>query len=102
MPNKFIYDHSMLSMERLHKIGIRSTTEIEEVIEGYSFADEAYFGELKRRVIRFIGFSKSMRILKVAASFDTKEEKLYTLNAITPTVEDVIDEFCRFAIMNRQ
>lgn len=101
MPNKFKYDHSLLSMDRLHKIGVRSTAEIEEVIEGYSFADEVYFGELKRRVIRFIGFSKGMRILKVAASIDTKEEKIYTLNAITPTVDEVIDEFCRFAVLNR-
>ncbi len=46
--------------------GIRSTQELEDVIEGYSFADEEYFEELGYSVIRFIGFTKASRALKVA------------------------------------
>lgn len=42
----FEYDHTLLSVHELHKIGIRSTRELEEVIEGYSFAEEWLFVDL--------------------------------------------------------
>jgi hypothetical protein len=85
-------------MDRLHKIGVRSTVEIEEVIEGYSFADEQYFEELENWVIRIIGFSQQLRALKIACVVNAKLGVIKTLDVKIPTINEVINDFCRFAV----
>jgi hypothetical protein len=91
----FEYDHSMLSLTELHKIGIRSTRELEEVIEGYSFADEMFLNALGYPVIRFIGFTKKSRALKIACLL-TDDGRFATMDARIPSVQEIIDDFCRY------
>jgi hypothetical protein len=90
----FEYDHSLLSLSELHKVGVRNTRELEEVIEGYSFADEEFFEDLGYRVVRFIGFTKASRPLKIACTLD-ENGKLITLDARIPSVEEIVQGFCR-------
>ena len=90
----FEYDHNMLSLTELHKIGIRSTRELEEVIEGYSFADEKFVEVLGYPVIRFVGFTNKSRALKIASRF-TDDGRLATIDANIPSVQEIIDDFCR-------
>jgi len=100
MANRFSYDHSLLSMSQLHSMGIRSTREIEEVIEGHSYADEIYIKELRYSVIRFIGFTDQSRALKIVCRLKNDLEKLITLEVRIPNIEEIISDFCRFAILN--
>lgn len=90
----FEYDHSLIRMTELHKIGVRSTRELEEVIEGHSFADEKYFEELGFTVIRFIGFNSRSLAIKVAARLHGG--LLQTLDVGIPTVDEIINDFCRY------
>ncbi len=90
----FEYDHSLLRSTELHKIGIRSTKELEEVIEGYSFADEKFLKVLGYPVIRFVGFTKKSRALKIACRL-TDDGRLATMDARIPSVQEIIDDFCR-------
>lgn len=76
----FEYDHSLLSLIELHKIGIRSTRELEEVIEGYSFANEEFLEKWGHDVIRFVGFTNRSRALKIACRF-TEDWRLATIDA---------------------
>jgi hypothetical protein len=92
----FEYDHSLLSLIELHKWGIRKTSELEEVIEGYSFADEEFFEELGYQVVRFIGFTKSSKPLKIACRLDDKNGVLITLDARIPSVEEIVKDFCKY------
>lgn len=91
----FEYDHSLLSLAVLHQVGIRSTRELEEVIEGHSFADEEFFEELGYSVIRFIGFNNSSRAIKIACRLSDRG-KLITLDARIPSIDEIIADFCRF------
>lgn len=91
----FEYDHSLLSLVELQRKGIRSTKMLEEAIEGYSFADVTYFEQLGYEVVVFTGFSRHSQAVKVACRI--KGEKLMTLDAAIPTVEEVIRDFCRYA-----
>ena len=90
----FEYDHSLLSLVALQQKGIRSTRVLEEVIEGRSFADEIYFDDLGYSVIVFTGFSRRSQAIKVASRL--KAGKLILLDAGIPTVEEIIDNFCRY------
>lgn len=90
----FEYDHTQLSLTLLHNRGIRSTKELEEVIEGYSFADEEYFEDLKFKIIRFIGFTDISKPIKIACRLD-ENGKLVTLDARIPSVEEIINDFCK-------
>lgn len=90
----FEYDHSLLSLVELHKKGVRSTRELEEVIEGYSFAEEVLLPEIEYKVVRFIGFTKFSKPLKIVCRISS-DMKLVTLDAQTPTVEEIINDFCR-------
>lgn len=91
----FEYDHSQLSLSLLHSRGIRSPRELEEVIEGNSFADEQFFDELGYGVIRFIGFTKASRALKIACRL-SEDGKLVTMDAQIPTVDEIVSNFCKF------
>lgn len=91
----FEYDHSLLSLVVLQRKGIRSTRILEEVVEGRSFADENYFDNLGYSVIVFTGFNRSSQAIKVAGRL--KKGKLILLDAKIPTVEKIIDDFCRYA-----
>ncbi len=91
----FDYDHSLLSMDHLHKNGIRSSKEIEEVIEGHSFAEEVFLPELGYTIFRFIGFTKATKPIKLACRFDITG-RLVTLDALIPKVEEIIEDFCRY------
>lgn len=92
----FDYDHSLLSLIDLHQIGVRNVRELEEVIEGYSFADEEDFEELGYSVIRFIGFTNSSKALKIACRLDKKAGTLITLDARIPMVEEIVNDFCKY------
>ena len=74
---------------------IRSTRELEEVIEGHSFADEKFFEELGYPVIRFIGFNNASRAIKIACKLN-EHGKLVMLDARIPPVEEIISDFCHF------
>jgi hypothetical protein len=82
-------------MPTLHRRGIRSTKELEEVIEGYSFADEQFFEELNFNIIKFIGFSSQSKPIKIAARIN-EFGVLETLDARIPSVEEIINDFCSF------
>ncbi len=90
----FEYDHSRLSLNELHKKGIRTIRELEEVVEGYSFAEEFFFEELGYKVIRFTGFTRNSKALKIACKIGV-DGKLITLDARIPTVEEIIEDFCK-------
>jgi uncharacterized Rossmann fold enzyme len=92
----FEYDHGLLSLIDLHGKGVRHTRELEEVIEGHSFADEIFFEPLGYSVIRFIGFTNASRALKIACRLDEKNEKLITLDTRIPSVEEIVKDFCRY------
>ena len=91
----FEYDHTLLSLPELHRLGIRSTKELEEVIEGYSFANEFFLEEIGYTIIRFIGFTKSTKGLKVACRLKS-DGKIVTLDAQIPSVEEIIVDFCKY------
>ena len=91
----FEYDHSKLSLVELHKIGVRSTLEIEEVIEGNSFASEEYIEELGHSIIRFVGFTNHTRALKIVCRL-LDDGRLSTLDTRIPTVEEIIQDFCKY------
>ena len=91
----FEYNHSRLSLIELHKRGIRSILELEEVIEGHSFADEEFFDELGYSVIRFIGFTNGSKPLKIACRLG-ENGNLITLDARIPSVEEIIKDFCKY------
>ncbi len=91
----FEYDHTLLSIDALHRIGIRGTRELEEVIEGYSFADEEFFDELGYSVIRFIGFTNASRAVKVACRLE-EDGRLTTLDARIPSIEEIVSDFCKY------
>jgi len=91
----FEYDHSLLSLIELHKIGIRSTRELEEVIEGYSFANEEFLEKWEYNVIRFVGFTNRSRALKIACRF-TDDWRLATIDARIASVQEIISHFCRY------
>lgn len=91
----FEYDHSLLSLKQLHESGIRSTKELEEVIEGYSFANEIFLHEEGYAVLLFLGFSKSSKPIKIACRFDGVG-KITTLDAMIPSVEEIIESFCKY------
>jgi hypothetical protein len=91
----FEYDHTLLNLPQLHRLGIRTTKELEEVIEGYSFADEIFLEELGYRVIRFIGFTQSSRSLKIACRLE-RDGKIVTLDAQIPSVEEIVSDFCEY------
>ena len=90
----FEYDHSRLSLSELHKKGIRTIKELEEVVEGYSFAEELFFDELGYKVIRFTGFTKNSKPLKIACKIGT-DGKLTALDARIPSVEEIVEDFCK-------
>jgi hypothetical protein len=92
----FEYDHSLLSLIELHKRGIRKPTELEEVIEGHSFADEEFFEDLGYHIVRFIGFTKASKPIKIACRLDDKSGVLTTLDARIPLVEEIIRDFCKY------
>lgn len=91
----FQYNHSLLNIVELQQKGIRSTKVLEEVIEGRSFADENYFDNLGYSVIVFTGFSHRSQAIKVVGRL--KKGKLITLDAEIPTIDEVIDDFCKYA-----
>jgi hypothetical protein len=91
----FEYDHSLLSLLELHSLGIRTTHELEEVIEGYSFADEIFLEELGCSIIRFIGFTKASRGLKIACRLN-EDDKIVTVDARIPSVKEIISDFCKY------
>ncbi len=91
----FEYDHSLLSLIELHKIGIRTTRELEEVIEGYSFANEEFLEKWGFDVIRFVGFTNRSRALRIACRF-TDDGRLETMEAGIPSVQEIISDFCRY------
>ncbi|MFP4097136.1 MAG: hypothetical protein ACLFUB_21815 [Cyclobacteriaceae bacterium] len=78
----------------MQRSGIRSTKELEEVINGTSFVEEEFLAELGYSVLRFIGFTSNARALKVACRLG-ETGKLVTLDARIPTVEEIINDFCR-------
>lgn len=90
----FEYDHSLLSIIALQQKGIRSVRELEEVIEGYSFADEDFRKELGYPIIYFIGFTNASRPLKIACRLNLDNRRLITLGVHIPTVEEIIADFC--------
>ena len=90
----FEYDHSLLSISALHSIGIRSPRELEEVIEGKSFADELFIDTLGYSVIRCVGFNAKSRAIKVAFKIGEKGRIVF-LDARIPSVEEIIRDFCR-------
>jgi hypothetical protein len=92
----FEYDHSFLSLIDLHGKGVRHTRELEEVIEGYSFADEYFLEGLGHTVIRFIGFTNTSKALKIICRLNVKGEKLITLDARVPFVQEIVDDFCKY------
>jgi hypothetical protein len=77
---KFEYDHRNLSLSLLHQIGIRSTRELEEVIEWeYSYCEIAeYFLEFP--VYLFSGLTKECKGIEIAVTFD-RFGKFVTLDA---------------------
>ena len=92
----FEYDHGLLSSIDLHEKGVRHTRELEEVIEGRSFADEVFLEALGYTVIRFIGFTNASRALKIACRLDEKSGKLITLDTRIPSVEEIVKDFCKY------
>lgn len=91
----FEYDHSLLSLVELQQKGIRRLRELEEVIEGVSFAEELFFEELGYSIIRFIGFTNKSKPLKIACRLDANTGKLTTLDAQIPSVDEIISGFCK-------
>ena len=88
------FDHSLLSLVALQQKGIRSTKALEEVISGTSFVEEEFSAALGYTILRFIGFTSEVQALKVACRIG-ETGKLVTLDARIPTVEEVIDDFCK-------
>ena len=89
------YDHSLLSSVRLQQRGIRSTRDLEEVIEGQSFANVESFKDLDYSVIIFTGFSSRSQAIKVVCRLEDSG-RIVTLDAEIPTVDEVIHDFCKY------
>ncbi len=92
----FEYDHSQLSFLDLQAVGIRRTSELEEVIEGESFANEQFVEELGFVVIVFTGFTRATRPIKVACRLDETSFRLITLDARIPSVAEIKKDFCKY------
>lgn len=90
----FEFDHSLLSLVALQRKGIRSTRALEQVVNGVSLVREAYFENLGYTVFWFIGFTASSQALEVAGKI-SDTGKLVTLDAEIPSVEDIINSFCK-------
>jgi len=90
----FRYDHRELDLLALHAIGVRSPRELEEVIEGYSVGVLEFVGSIGRHVYYFIGFTKKSRAMEVAF-YITEEVDIITVDVIIPSVESIINDFCR-------
>jgi hypothetical protein len=89
----FEFDHSNLSSIVLHQNGIRSLREIEEVINGESFAEEISKRYTKPTFI-VTGFTSKSKPLKIAFSID-KSGRVITLQARIASINEIKNEFCR-------
>ena len=71
MNYKFEYDHTRLSLPLLHRTGVRSTKQLEEVIEwGHSICMESKNFDFP--LYRFIGLTFGCLGLEIAVTFDQK------------------------------
>lgn len=93
MSFKFTYDHSHLSMPVLHEAGIRSTKELEEVIEDMSVCEvnESLFDF---PIYIFTGLTSKCRGLKIAVTFD-HEGKYVTLDAQIADPKELVKKLCK-------
>lgn len=87
------YDHSNLRMSDLHKIGIRSIKELEEVIEGISVCDLNEF-LFEFPVYIFTGLTHGCKGVKVAITVST-EGKYVTLAAEIPEPKELLKKLCK-------
>jgi TATA-box binding protein (TBP) (component of TFIID and TFIIIB) len=93
MDFKIVYDHSNLRIADLHKEGIRSTKELEKVIEGISVCDlnESLF---EFSVYIFTGLTARCKGVKVAITVNT-EGKYVTLAAEISEPKELLKKLCK-------
>lgn len=93
MDIEFEFKHHNIRLTELHKIGIRSTKWLEEVILGESFWSEFEFDS---EIVYFAkGFTNSVVALVVVFTFDTN------VNVVTEEVRrasilEIKNDFCKF------
>lgn len=87
------YDHSNLRMADLHKVGIRATKELEEVIEGISVCDLNEF-LFEFPVYLFTGLTFKCKGVKVALTVN-EEGKYVTLAAEIPEPNELLKKLCK-------
>ena len=90
----FEFDHSNISSIRLQENGIRSLREIEEVVQGESFAEELSSEIYGSPIFLLIGFTTKSKPLKVAFSLGL-DYKIITLQAKIASVYEIKKEFCK-------
>jgi hypothetical protein len=93
MDFKIVYDHSNLRMADLHKVGIRSTKELEEIVEGVSVCDLNEF-LFEFSVFIFTGLTSNCKGIKVALMVN-EDGKYVTLAAEVPKPEEFLKKVCK-------
>ncbi|HWZ21643.1 MAG TPA: hypothetical protein VNW06_03255 [Cytophagaceae bacterium] len=94
MDFNFQFNHSNLSILVLHQNGIRSLLELEQVIQGDSFAEELQSEIRGRSIFIATGFTVKSKPLKVAFSLNTQGE-IITLQAKIATISEIKEGFCK-------
>jgi hypothetical protein len=89
-----IYDHSNLSMRHLHAAGIRSTKELEEVIESrISYCSfNGLFNDFPAYL--FLGLTRACKGLEIVLTVDDSG-KYITMDAQIPQPEELLFYLCK-------
>lgn len=88
----FEYDHRQIDLMELRNAGIRTFREVEEMIEGWSFADLI---PGPGRFYEYTGFTRESKALKVLIK-EGEDVRLETLDVSRPSVEEIIRDFCQY------
>lgn len=91
MSRNYYYDHSGISLALLHSIGIRKISDLEEVIEG-----ESYWQNAEEDVKIATGFNADMRAIVVA--FKIQDLTITTIDARVASVEEIKSDFCKYCL----
>jgi hypothetical protein len=93
MDLKFEFRHHNIRLTELHKVGIRSTKWLEEVILGESFWREF---EIESEIVYFAtGFTENVVPLVVVFTFDNNMD-IVTEEVRRATMTEIKEDFCKY------